>query len=141
MQTDSELKTNNLQADQVSSLLTDYAPTLLQKYKDWISLKYPDKDSAYMNCHEAVLKLMVDFPELEAVPGYVYVGLNYRPHWWCVLPSGEIVDPTAHQWESKILKYDSWEGEEPIGKCLECGAYSYQSKGGQMYLCENCLGT
>ena len=136
MQTDSEIKTDNLTADEVSGLLTGYVP-----YNIWITKHYPDSVSAYMNCHEAVLRMVARFPELVAVRGHVYVGINYRTHWWCVAPDGEIVDPTAHQWANKVLKYDPWEGEEPLGKCLECGEYTYGSNGGQLYLCARCLGT
>ena len=112
----------------------------MNKYDKWIAKHYPTPESTHMKCHEAVTAMATAFLDLRVVKGHVYVGLDYRPHWWCVTAFGEIVDPTAHQWEKGIMRYDAWVGEEPIGKCLECGEYSFKSKGGDMYLCAECMG-
>lgn len=68
------------------------------------------------------------FPELTIVPGHTYVefstGPRKRAHWWLITQTGEIVDPTAGQYSSPIIRYEPYEdGDEVrLGKCMNCGA-------------------
>src|SRR5690625_6074281 len=91
-------------------------------YNDWISEHYPTPDSARLRCAEATAEMCDSFPELNRARGHVLVGVQYRPHWWCESPAGEVIDPTAHQWESPPIVYERLESEEePHGKCMYCG--------------------
>lgn len=68
------------------------------------------------------------------------VGVDFRPHWWCITSEGEIIDPTAHQWPAPPAFYDALpnDAEEPCGKCTHCGDLLFRSRGADSYLCENC---
>lgn len=109
-------------------------------YQDWIEKHYPTPESARLRCVEATMKMLFEFPELRRVRGYALIGLNFRAHWWCVAPDGTIVDPTMHQWKSPPSQYDAiLDGaEEPHGKCYECGALLFRSKGDDSYYCVEC---
>jgi len=112
-------------------------------YDGWIANNYPDANAARLQCAEATTKMVEDFPELKRVRGLASVAEpmdlypTRTPHWWCVTPEGSIVDPTAHQFPTRIIKYD--EADEargaPTGKCPNCGDLSYMGD----YLCsEKC---
>ncbi len=111
---------------------------MLQKYREWINYYYPTKESARLQCKQATIAMQEEFPELKRVRGNVQVGLSFRPHWWLVDNKGVIVDPTAHQWDIKVIEYYELpeDAEEPLGKCINCGELSYKSRGGQTYYCE-----
>lgn len=70
------------------------------------------------SCHAAVEDMVVAFPELRVVRGY-YGGCS---HWWCETPDGEVVDPTAAQFEPGD-SYVEYDGPDPLGKCMNCGSY------------------
>ena len=57
-------------------------------------------------CGAAVAAMVLEFPELQPVSGFVDVeGEDWlKPHWWAVAPDGTIVDPTASQFE-RINEY------------------------------------
>jgi len=65
------------------------------------------------------------FPELRRVAGFV----GAQEHFWCVSPTGEIVDPTAGQFraEPKADDYREFQpGDEVrVGKCMNCGEPIY----------------
>jgi hypothetical protein len=66
------------------------------------------------------------FPELRRVRGHVHTAAGGRhPHWWCVTPAGEIIDPTVTQFVDAVLDYEPHDDStpEPVGKCLNCGDY------------------
>lgn len=113
---------------------------MTNKYQAWINEHYPTPDSAHLRCEEATAAMVVAFPELRRVRGHALIGLNFRAHWWCVDPNGTIVDPTAHQWALLPLQYDAIpdDFEEPHGKCYECGALLFRSKGDDAYYCAEC---
>jgi len=75
-------------------------------YASWISANYPTAQSAVLSCAEATQRMSATFPELLRTRGEVMVGVDYRPHWWCVSPDGTIVDPTVHQWPQKVTIYE-----------------------------------
>lgn len=110
-------------------------------FGSWIAERYPTPESAKLQCAEATSAMVGVFPQLRRVRGHAMVGTDFRPHWWCVTPEGEIIDPTAHQWGVPPVFYDALpeESEEPCGKCIYCGDLLFRSRGADSYLCENCL--
>lgn len=109
-------------------------------YQAWIKEHYPTPASAKLQCETATTLMINVFPELCRVRGYAFVGCYTRPHWWCVTKDGEIIDPTVIQYESKPAFYEEipLEAEEPHGKCYECGALLFRSKGDDSYYCAEC---
>ncbi len=60
-------------------------------------------------------------PSLTLVRGHYFcpVWNSDQPHWWCVRPDGEIVDPTAAQFPSKGMGvYTPFDG---VVTCSQCG--------------------
>lgn len=58
---------------------------------------------------------------LTVVRGHYYCPIwnTDEPHWWCVKPDGQIVDPTAKQFPSAGLGvYTPFDG---VVECDECG--------------------
>ena len=113
---------------------------MTNKYQAWIEEHYPTRELAHLRCKEATAAMVTEFSELRRVRGHVHIGLNFHAHWWCVTSDGMIIDPTAHQWALLPLQYDALpEGaEEPHGKCYECGALLFCSKGDDSYYCVGC---
>lgn len=81
-------------------------------------------------CHEASLFMYLAFPELRVIRGH-YGG---RPHWWNLGPDG-IIDLTIGQFPF-ISEYVAYCGEEPYGKCHECGELVFIP--GSHFCCEAC---
>ena len=108
--------------------------------QSWIAERYPTPESARLQCAEATLAIVGAFPALRRVRGHVMIGVDFRPHWWCVTPENDIIDPTAHQWPTPPVFYDAIpdDAEEPHGKCLYCGDLLYRSRGADSHLCESC---
>jgi hypothetical protein len=121
----------------------DHAPGVASHalFGSWIAERYPTSESAKLQCAEATAAMIDAFPMLRRVRGHVMIGIDFRPHWWCVTPEGEIIDPTVHQWSAPPVFYDAMpeDSEEPCGKCIYCGDLLYRSRGADSYLCENCL--
>jgi len=108
---------------------------------EWIKTHYPTSESARLQCAEATLALTQAFPYLRRVRGHAMVEIHLRPHWWCLTETGDILDPTAHQWPNPPTFYELLPDnfEEPHGKCLECGELLFRYRGAQSFHCENCL--
>jgi len=110
-------------------------------YGLWVKSNYPTPESARLQCAEATEKMVSDFPELKRVRGLADVKEPHdlpptrTPHWWCVTSDGNVVDPTAHQYPTHIIKYSEADEDKgpPTGKCPNCGDLSY---GGE-YLCSD----
>jgi hypothetical protein len=109
-------------------------------FGSWIAERYPTPESAKLQCAEATAAMVDAFPTLRRVRGHAMIGIDFRPHWWCIAQEGEIIDPTAHQWSTPPVFYDAIpeDVEEPCGKCICCGDLLYRSRGADSYLCENC---
>ena len=114
-------------------------------YAAWIQEHYPTRTSARRQGVEATQRMVEAFPELKRVRGYVHNMFRPRAHahMWCVDPTGQIVDPTVHQWPY-ILDPGQYEAipdgaEEPHGMCMECGKLCYKSRGATAYHCEVCM--
>lgn len=88
------------------------------EYHSWIRACYPTAESARLQCKEAVTLMTSVFPELLPTRGQALVRGQWRPHWWCRTAAGEVVDPSAHQWEVPVVVYDALadDAEEPLGK-------------------------
>lgn len=68
------------------------------KYIDWIDRHYPDREAAKNKCHSAVQTITTAFPELKVQVGRA----NGIFHCWAKDEKGEIVDPTAKQFDGEI---------------------------------------
>ncbi len=95
-------------------------------YNEWINENIPD---SYGACREATRDMQKAFPELRRVRGHYHCWIwGVREHWWLV-DGDEIVDPTAAQFPSKGQgRYKEFEGQEPTGKCINCGKYYYNGE-------------
>lgn len=97
-------------------------------YKSWIEANV---DKPLGACHETSTAMVKAFPELRQARGHYYCAFwGEREHWWCVDADGTVVDPTAAQFPSEGNgHYEELDpnAPEPIGKCLECGAYTYRT--------------
>lgn len=114
-------------------------PAMTSQYEDWISENYQTEESAFLKCADATTKMTQKFPELKRVRGHAMVAFQLRPHWWCVTPEGDIVDPTAKQWGVLVAFYEPLiSEEEPYGKCLNCGELLFRSKAAGSYMCQDC---
>lgn len=100
--------------------------TLRDEAAAWIDKHYPDQQSAYGNCAEAVKAIVAAFPQLKKVRGQVICPHPWgeRDHWWAVDPEGGIIDPTKRQFPL-VIKYIPWDeskGEPPRRRtCPDCG--------------------
>lgn len=110
---------------------------LFPVYGEWIAANV--QDTGYGQCAAVTLMMVAKFPELMRVRGhYLDVVWGPREHWWCVTSDGKIVDPTAAQFPTAGTgHYEPWTDgdEEPIGKCLECGEYCWESQRGTDNFC------
>ena len=97
------------------------------KYFKWI---HDCGDHTLGRCAEQTLRMQKVFSELKRVRGHYHcVVWGERSHWWLVDQKGDIIDPTADQFPSCGGEYVEWEGEEPTGKCPNCGGYCYRGEG------------
>ncbi len=104
-----------------------------QQYHWWIRTNYPTAESARLECEKATNRMVREFPELTRVRGLASVEEPYdlpptrTPHWWCKTLYGEVVDPTGHQYPTKILEYHEADESRgpPTGKCPNCGGLCY----------------
>jgi len=98
------------------------------EYQRWIEDYVNGVGDTRGQCDNATNLMRETFPELIRKRGHVVIPFtNRKPeHWWLETPDGETVDPTEIQF-SCILEYLEVDESqpEPIGKCLECGAYVY----------------
>lgn len=91
------------------------------KYEQWISENI-NEATCRNTCRSATAAMQAFFPELECVRGhYVCAVGGSIPHWWCVDPDGEIVDPTVAQFPTRWGEYVPFTGPDPICKCMNCG--------------------
>lgn len=108
------------------------------KYSNWIKKHYPTPQSAINQCSQACEKLRNDFPELIITNGLIQVGIekDQRSHWWARTINGEIIDPTAHQYEafgSSIIFYTEITDDHDLrnfeeGRCSNCGEHYFIGK-------------
>lgn len=107
-----------------------------EEYRAWIDRLTPEEING--KCSERTEEMAAAFPELKRVRGHVFLLFcpEERPHWWLVDEDGEIIDPTVKQFTDsnyiyggvcKVLHYEPWDEsrEEPVGKCMDCGAISF----------------
>lgn len=107
-----------------------------QTYADWIESYVAAQPNRFVRgkCDEATKAMVEAFPELRRAGGFVYCDWGRDQHWWCVAPSGEIVDPTAEQFSS-IFEYEELDLNDPeavkripTGVCADCGGPVYEGK-------------
>ena len=113
------------------------------EYKKWIST---NSTQPLGRCVELTVAMAAEFPELTRTRGHYLCPIwGDREHWWLVDTNNTIVDPTDAQFPSLGHGENvSWEegNEEPVGKCGNCGGYSYPSQGGNSSFCgDDCAGS
>jgi hypothetical protein len=109
-----------------------------ERYAEWIKAHYPTPDAARARCASATSAMAAAFPELRRVAGLLCHGdyVEDLEHWWLVTPTGEIVDPTVHQYNTMmILSYYEITETSPVynkrrHKCMNCGSYYYGGSAG-----------
>ena len=116
----------------------------MDQYNAWIQEYIKCTEGNVLGkCAAAVLEMVEAFPELKKIRGHVAIpdpdsatGFRMWPHWWCVSPTEERVDPTASQFPI-ILFYEEWNDAkpEPTGKCGNCGEYCFN---GDNFCCSHC---
>lgn len=116
----------------------------MSKYQEWIKKNYPDEHSAYGKCEEATIKMQKEFPELQRVRGFYHCPMwGQRTHWWLKNSDGRIIDPTGHQHPSFFLGIGDYQelsdNELPIGKCVNCGAYTFKTSFSDYICSEDCF--
>lgn len=92
-------------------------------YAQWIAKHFPTRGDAVAACASATAMMVKAFPELRRVRGY-YSG---REHWWCETADGDVVDPTAAQYDSDG-EYAALDESKPhpTGYCANrCGGYAW----------------
>lgn len=94
------------------------------KFAEWIAQQGLPSCPAGL-CESVTARMAEAFPELTRVRGHFVTGRKDYPHWWLITERGEIVDPTAGQFEGIPGFYEAHEGPEPTGKCPNCGGYIY----------------
>lgn len=94
-----------------------------QAYSDWIDSYVASVQGHTLGkCGAATASMVEAFPELRAVRGHVDTDYGRRSHWWCMTSSGEIIDPTASQFNVIFEYIEFSEGDpERLGKCMNCG--------------------
>ena len=120
------------------SLLTETVMATCERrsgYLRWIAEHVTDPHG---QCMEITERMAAAFPELRRVRGhYVCPYQGPRPHWWLITPDGTVLDPTKEQFVSQGCHgtYEPYEGPEPTGECLNCGALVY---GAETFCNSNC---
>ena len=59
------------------------------------------------------------------------------PHWWCLDPTGDIVDPTRGQFPGEVEYVMHDPKRPPTGKCFNCGDYCYEGRALCSDVCES----
>lgn len=92
------------------------------KYQDWIDENI--LDTADILCLEWSGLMAQVFPELKLAEGSVLADDDRFWHFWCIDPDGEIVDPTACQFD-EIIRYRFEKYPTATGICPVCGNNTY----------------
>ncbi len=99
----------------------------MNKYEKWIQ-NY--KGDIYRKCKEVTEEMQKVFPELKIVKGLVTIleDLREYQHQWLEDQDGNIVDPTAKQWQA-IIEYSPIDENDleniPNGRCHNCGGWCF----------------
>jgi len=75
----------------------------LERYDAWIANYVASGRPIIGECLPVCKEMLERFPELVLHGGYVHTPLGPDLHYWLTAPGGELVDPTASQ-------FDHWEG-------------------------------
>lgn len=108
----------------------------MNKYDKWIS-NY--KGNIYRRCKEVSEEMQKEFPELKIVKGLVTIIENFKQyqHQWLEDDKGNIIDPTAKQWQH-IVEYTQIDENDrdkiPNGRCINCGGWCF---GKRSYTCSD----
>lgn len=106
------------------------------RYGAWVEA-FEQQHNGFMRglCHEAANEMKSAFPELVIKQGFAHVpawgAKSRQQHWWLETASGEVVDPTASQFEGPVeyefidLSRPDLKDIVPTGRCMECGGDTY----------------
>lgn len=72
-------------------------------YAAWVAGYVADRRDVTGRCRVATAELVATFPELRRVHGLAHGSWGSGPHFWCVAPDGEVVDPTAAQFGTGLV--------------------------------------
>lgn len=125
----------------------------MNKYERWIE-EYLEKKcpktldgspSTLGMCGGATSDMVGAFPELRRVRGYAMTADGGSPaHWWCETPQGQVIDPTQSQFDKNggVIYYEEYSEEKhgplPIGKCYNCGFYTYKEDYSESFCTVEC---
>lgn len=111
----------------------------MNKYQEWIETHHKDPRKVLSKCAEVTKEMLMAFPELIRTNGFILLfgEEKERMHWWLKTVSGEVIDPTAHQYDvfqTKIINYREIDDQDPArlykqSKCMNCGEYYYITPG------------
>jgi len=109
-----------------------------EEYKKWIDKNVPwEQRQVYGTCEKYSKLMKAEFPGLILVKGFFVNNLDEPfQHWWLKDEEGKVIDPTVHQFLFKGT-YREVVGEEPIGKCMNCGDLIYASRYDSRYFCSS----
>lgn len=101
--------------------------TNVTKYEEWIAALKERVGFLTGRCKESAREMSEAFPELILTAGYAHTDRGFGEHWWCKDTDGNIIDPTASQYQA-VYEYEEWKpGDEiRIGKCMDCGEGIYK---------------
>lgn len=111
--------------------------------EEWVAEWRKKHGVGVMMCRVASTDLQKAFPHLLLKRGWAHLGFGKYQHWWCEDRDGTIYDPTSEQWGRPIIHYEEYDlalhGPEPIGKCMNCGAYCFKDSSPSQWACtEEC---
>lgn len=98
------------------------------EYQAWVDSYLARVVDPRGKCKGACKEMLGVFPDLRRVPGHVHCSSGKWGHVWLTTESGEIIDPTASQYDG-IFRYEPWKpGDEIcVGRCLVCGVELWRS--------------
>jgi hypothetical protein len=106
----------------------------MEAYATWIEAYVARQPHRFVrgHCYEATEEMVVAFPELKRVAGFVYSTFGREQHFWCVTPDGTVVDPTKSQFQL-VFNYEELDLSNPevvagipTGVCAQCGEDTYR---------------
>ena len=121
---------------------------LIRAYRQFINNELMKNGSPENMCASWSQLMVEKFPELQRKRGWVYFRQDSTPnqsgteHWWCEAKDGTIIDPSIMQYFPRFpVLYEpvGEDFEDPLGKCMNCGSWSFKSQGGNSGACsEEC---
>lgn len=95
----------------------------------------------YGECADVTRDIAAKDPSLTRVRGFYHCHQwGRRAHWWLKDSAGKVIDPTKMQFPSagsgEYEEYDPIKHPTPIGRCMQCGAETFEHTN---YCNDDCL--